>query len=148
MRWWEWRTILVNYLYFYHYYHITHDSQCHFQYIDLCLSEIFDSSSSCISSKDKFSCKLKQPQCSRYLLTQTYVFYFCDLFDGIDTYLYCSIASVKWRKVLTISQYLLLLPVISSIITVLDLFLYNRDLTQYLKEKILNRFHINRNLNK
>jgi hypothetical protein len=52
------------------------------------------------------------------------------------------------ERSLTISQYLVFLPVISSIITVLDLFLYNRDLTQYLKEKILNRFHINRNLNK
>jgi hypothetical protein len=99
MRSWKWRTILVNYLYFCHYYHITHDSQCHFQYIDISLSEIFDSSSSCISNNDKFSCKLKQPHCSGYLLTQTYVFYFCGLFAGMDTYFYCSIVSVKWRKV-------------------------------------------------
>jgi hypothetical protein len=52
------------------------------------------------------------------------------------------------QRFLTVSQYLLLLPVISSIITVLDLFLYNRDLTQYLNQKLLNCFHINRNLNK
>jgi len=99
MRSWEWRTIPVNYLYFCHCYHITHDCQCHFQYIDICLSEIFGSSSSCISNNDKFSCKFKQPQCSGYSLTQTYVFYCCGLFDGMDTYFYCSIASVKWRKI-------------------------------------------------
>jgi hypothetical protein len=95
----ECRTILVNCLYLYHCYHITHDCQCDFQYIYICLSEIFDSSSSCLSNNDKFSFKLKQPQCSRYSLTQTYVFYFCGLYAWMDTYFYCSIVSVEWWKV-------------------------------------------------
>ncbi len=41
------------------------------------------------------------------------------------------------EKTLTLSQYLLILPVFSSITIVLDLFFYNRDLTQYLKQKFL-----------
>jgi hypothetical protein len=60
-------------------------------------------------------------QCFRYSLNQTYVFYFRGFFTGMDTY--------------SVSECFLILPVIRTITIVLDLFLYNRDLTQYLKEK-------------
>jgi hypothetical protein len=51
------------------------------------------------------------------------------------------------EKSLTVSQYLLLLPVVTLFIIVRDLLLYNHDLTPYLKEKILKRLHMHRNLN-
>jgi len=38
-------------------------------------------------------------------------------------------------------QFLQLLPVISSIIIVLDLFFYNHDLRQYLKERLLKFYN-------
>jgi hypothetical protein len=44
-----------------------------------------------------------------------------------------------------VSQFLRLLPVISSIIIVLDLFMYNHDLRQYLKERLLKYLHMNQN---
>jgi len=52
------------------------------------------------------------------------------------------------ERSLTVSQYLQLWHVISLFIIVLDLLLHNRDLSQYLNQKLLNCFHINRNLNK
>ncbi|CAF1003207.1 unnamed protein product [Adineta steineri] len=44
--------------------------------------------------------------------------------------------------ILTVSQYVRLPPLISSFIVVIDLFVYNRDLTKYLKEKIFKYLHI------
>ena len=49
---------------------------------------------------------------------------------------------------LWIYQFIQLRPVISPLITIVDLFLYNRDLTQYLREKIVKYLYMNRNLNK
>ncbi|CAF0828733.1 unnamed protein product [Adineta steineri] len=43
---------------------------------------------------------------------------------------------------LTVSQFLRLLPVISSFITIFDLFFYNRDLTKYLTENFFKYLHI------
>jgi hypothetical protein len=49
------------------------------------------------------------------------------------------------EMILWVYQILQILPVISSIVIVVDLFLYNRDLTQYLRDKFFKRFRINRN---
>ncbi len=38
-----------------------------------------------------------------------------------------------------------LLPVFSVAIDIIDLFMYNHDLRQYLKERLLNCLHFNRN---
>jgi hypothetical protein len=38
-----------------------------------------------------------------------------------------------------------MLPVLSTLINILDLFMYNRDLRQYLKERIFKCLHLNRN---
>ncbi len=46
---------------------------------------------------------------------------------------------------LWIIQLLQIPPVISSIIIILDLFLYNHDLTQYLKDKLFKCLHSNQN---
>jgi hypothetical protein len=35
-------------------------------------------------------------------------------------------------------------PVLSSLINIVDLFLYNNDLRQYLKQRLLNFLHLNR----
>ncbi len=44
---------------------------------------------------------------------------------------------------LWVIQFLQILPVISSLVIVLDLFFYNRDLRQDLKERLMKFFHLN-----
>jgi len=46
---------------------------------------------------------------------------------------------------LWIYMLLRILPALSFLIDIVDLFFYNRELRQYLKEKLWNCFHLNRN---